>query len=138
MTTTEQYAVCEECGLTCYTGAEHYKAIQNGEEWRCADCDSDYEDRDDTEDDSDQDNFTNRVCGYYPECGKDFDLADPHYYDEDEGECYCCEECFKKEQNRFAEQDRCEDAPECGCCWDDAIDANAELNAAIDASGNCF
>jgi hypothetical protein len=85
----EQYAVCEECGLTCYTGAEHYKAIQNGAEWRCADCDSDYEDRDDSDSD--------------------------------------------------AEQDRCEDAPKCGCCWDDAIDdANADLNAAIDASGNCF
>jgi hypothetical protein len=62
-----------------------------------------------TEIDEDQDNFTNRVCGYYPECGKGFHLDDPHYYDEEVGECYCSEECFKKEQNRFAEQDRCDD-----------------------------
>ena len=42
--------------------------------------------------DSDQDNFTNRMCEN-PECNKEFDLADPHYYDEDQGVCYCCEEC---------------------------------------------
>ena len=41
----------------------------------------------------DQDDFTNRTCGY---CDVGFELDDPHYYDEEEGECYCNEECFKK------------------------------------------
>jgi len=42
----------------------------------------------------DQDDFTNRTCGYV-KCQKDFELDDPHYYDSDEGECYCTEDCFK-------------------------------------------
>jgi len=79
----EQYAVCGECGLTCYTGAEHYEAIQNGEEWLCADCDSEYEDRDESDDGYED-------CEW---CGEN------HHY-----------------------EDKCRD----------------ELNAAIDASGNCF
>jgi hypothetical protein len=65
-----------------------------------------------TEIDEDQDNFTNRVCGYYPECGKDFHLTDPHYYDEEVGECYCSEECYKKEQKKL-ESD--EEVPELPC-----------------------
>jgi hypothetical protein len=42
--------------------------------------------------DGEQDDFTSRMCEN-PECKKEFDLADPHYYDEDQGVCYCCEEC---------------------------------------------
>jgi hypothetical protein len=91
------------------------------------DHDSDDSDSDaETEMDEDQDNFTNRVCGYYPECGEGFHLSDPHYYDEEEGQCYCSEECFKKEQHRWEMRRLAEQ------------DANADLNAAIDASGNCF
>jgi len=43
----------------------------------------------------DQDDFTNRMCGF---CGEEFDLGDPHYYDEEESECYCSEVCFRKEK----------------------------------------
>jgi len=102
-------------GYVCHDCLHH---LDNPDHERCKECDcckdcdccecgeeSDAE----TEMDEDQDNFTNRVCGYYPECGEGFHLSDPHYYDEEEGQCYCSEECFKKEQNRFAKQDRCED-----------------------------
>jgi len=41
----------------------------------------------------DQDEFTNRTCGY---CDTSFDLKDPHYYDEEGGDCYCNEDCFKQ------------------------------------------
>jgi hypothetical protein len=54
-------------------------------------------------DEDDQDNFTNRICGY---CGKDFDLKDPHYYNEEVGECYCNEECYKKETEIETEMDK--------------------------------
>jgi hypothetical protein len=90
--------------------------------------DSDSDAETEIDDDEDQDNFTNRVCGWH-ECRKDFDLFDPHYYDEEMGECFCCEECFKKEQL---------------CCpWiyakDETDDEEKdELNAAIDASGNAL
>ena len=46
----------------------------------------------------DQDDFTNRTCGYV-KCQKDFELDDPHYYDSDEGECYCNEYCFKAQED---------------------------------------
>jgi hypothetical protein len=41
----------------------------------------------------DQDDFTNRMCG---NCDKEFDLSDPHHYDEEIGECYCSEKCLKE------------------------------------------
>jgi len=41
-----------------------------------------------------QDDFTNRMCEN-PACNKEFDLSDPHYYDEEQSVCYCCEECYK-------------------------------------------
>jgi hypothetical protein len=50
---------------------------------------SDWSDSED--EDEDQDDFTNRICGF---CNKDFDLKDPHYYDEENGECYCNEDCY--------------------------------------------
>lgn len=43
--------------------------------------------------DDDQDDFTNRVC---ENCSKEFDLSDPHYYDGEQGVCYCSEECYIK------------------------------------------
>jgi hypothetical protein len=51
-----------------------------------------------------QDDFTNRVCGA---CGEGFDLADPHYYDEEEGECYCNEKCFKESNDDNFTCDKC-------------------------------
>jgi hypothetical protein len=41
----------------------------------------------------DQDHFTNRMCEN-EKCDKEFDLSSPHYYDEDDGVCYCCEDCY--------------------------------------------
>jgi len=41
---------------------------------------------------SGQDDFTERDC---QGCEAYFDLSDPHHYDEEEGLCYCSEECFK-------------------------------------------
>ena len=55
--------------------------------------DDESEDEDDIED---QDDFTNRICEN-PACNNEFDLSDPHYYDEEESVCYCCEECYKNE-----------------------------------------
>jgi len=55
---------------------------------------------DSTDGKRDQDDFTNRMCGF---CGEGFDLGDPHYYDEEESECYCSEVCFRKEKERFSE-----------------------------------
>jgi hypothetical protein len=43
----------------------------------------------------DQDDFENRICGF---CSKDFLLSDPHFYSEETDECYCNEECYRKEQ----------------------------------------
>jgi hypothetical protein len=58
----------------------------------------------------DQDEFTNRSCEY---CSTSFDLKDPHYYDEENGVCYCNEECFEMEQGTTenARNKPCE----CGC-----------------------
>ena len=58
-------------------------------DWYCGKC-HEYYTRED------QDDFTNRICEW---CHLDFDLADPHYYDEEGNCCYCSEECFKKEQD---------------------------------------
>ena len=59
----------------------------------------------------DQDDFTNRICGNYDNCKNEFDTADPHYYDEEEGECYCSEECFKSFQ-KIMQGDEAEDDAE--------------------------
>ncbi len=58
---------------------------------RCKSCDYKFDGEEE-----DQDDFTNRICEW---CHLDFDLADPHYYDEEGNCCYCSEECFKKEQD---------------------------------------
>ena len=52
---------------------------------------------------SNQDDFTNRICGH---CSKGFVLEDPHYYDEEQGECYCDEECYKKENEEVLQQEQ--------------------------------
>ena len=72
------------CFHSCYKNA-------NGK-WWCEDNEDDSEDDNKIED---QDDFTNRCCGW-SDCNKDFDLADPHYYDEESSDCYCSEECFIK------------------------------------------
>jgi hypothetical protein len=90
-------------------------------DWYCGKC-HEYYTRED------QDDFTNRLCGYYPNCQNEFDLADPHYYDEEMGECFCCEECFKKEQKRSLGRDTEEEEDE----------EKDELCSAIDASGNAL
>ena len=43
-----------------------------------------------------QDDFTERMCEY---CHKEFDLTDPHYYDNEKGICYCSKECYDKEND---------------------------------------
>jgi hypothetical protein len=45
----------------------------------------------------DQDDFTNRMCENR-KCKKEFDLTEPHYYDEEDDVCYCCKECFEEEE----------------------------------------
>ena len=44
------------------------------------------------EDEEDQDNFTERICEN-DDCRKEFHTYEPHYYDEEEGVCYCCVDC---------------------------------------------
>ena len=61
--------------------------------------DDDEDDEEDDEEEEDQDDFTNRSCGYCPAC---FDLSDPHYYDEEDSCCYCNEDCFKKQMEKWA------------------------------------
>jgi hypothetical protein len=39
---------------------------------------------------------TTRVCEDAT-CGKEFSMYDPHYYDDDQCLCYCCEECYKND-----------------------------------------
>ena len=39
-----------------------------------------------------QDNFTERICEN-DDCRKEFHTYEPHYYDEEEGVCYCCVDC---------------------------------------------
>ena len=65
--------------------------------WNEADNKIDFENIDEDEDkecddSEDQDNFTNRIC---ENCSKGFDVSDPHYYDEEQGVCYCSEKCYK-------------------------------------------
>ncbi len=60
--------------------------------------DTDYDPDESDEEIQDQDDFTNRDC---QNCGKGFDLADPHYYDEENGECFCDEDCFKKYEEKY-------------------------------------
>jgi len=78
---------CHECGEDCgRTIVTHHKYKNT---YFCSQkCQRIY--------DGDQDNFTHRQCEYR-ECNNGFDLADPHYYDEDQGVCYCCEECYKND-----------------------------------------
>jgi hypothetical protein len=52
---------------------------------------------DDDEEEEDQDDFTNRMCEN-DKCKKEFDLTEPHYYDEEQGVCYCCKECFEEDE----------------------------------------
>ena len=42
------------------------------------------------------------MCGYLV-CGKGFDLSDPHYYDEEVSDCYCSEDCFRKQKAAYPE-----------------------------------
>ena len=72
-----------------------------------------------------------RCGGWFCEEGSGWNDADSV---SEEGGCEYCG-CHHDEE----EEERCENAPECGCCYDPAIDEEKdELNAAIDASGNCF
>jgi hypothetical protein len=108
----------EDRTLCCGCGQDLHKEYKSDGWTRDDDSEGDSDSDAETEidDDEDQDNFTNRVCGWH-ECRKDFDLFDPHYYDEEMGECFCCEECFKKEQNRFAKDDDSEVSEDtCECC----------------------
>ena len=74
---------CHECGEDCGRTIVSHEKYKNT--YFCSQkCQRKY--------DGEQDDFTNRMCEN-PECKKEFDLADPHYYDEDQGVCYCCEEC---------------------------------------------
>lgn len=74
---------CHECGEDCGRTIVSHQKYKNT--YFCSQkCQRKY--------DGEQDDFTNRMCEN-PECKKEFDLADPHYYDEDQGVCYCCEEC---------------------------------------------
>ena len=59
------------------------------------DSDGEEVDEDEEEEPEDQDDFENRICGF---CSKDFLLSDPHFYSEETDECYCNEECYRKEQ----------------------------------------
>jgi hypothetical protein len=81
---------CQDCGKECGRNIvtnHKYKSV-----YFCSQkCQNIY--------DADQDNFTNRQCENR-ECNNEFDLADPHYYDEEQSVCYCCEECYKIEQAR--------------------------------------
>ena len=61
---------------------------------RCEECAKHYHDEDsECEECEDQDNFTNRMCEN-ENCKKEFDVSEPHYYDEENGVCYCCEDCY--------------------------------------------
>lgn len=93
----DEEPTCERCG-DALTGG--YKYDDDTGFYECEECCPE------TEDEDDQDNFTNRICGY---CSKDFDLKDPHYYDEEVGECYCNEECYKKENEDYDDEtcDKC-------------------------------
>lgn len=57
---------------------------------------------------------TTRVCEDAT-CGKEFSMYDPHYYDDDQCLCYCCEECYKNDS-----KDEEEETPTCGFCGRDA------------------
>lgn len=59
-----------------------------------------------------QDDFTNRMCENQ-DCNKEFDLKDPHYYDEEQGVCYCCKECFESESE--SETETTYPCANCGC-----------------------
>jgi hypothetical protein len=52
------------------------------------------------EEEEDQDKFTNRMCEN-DKCKKEFDLTEPHYYDEEQGVCYCCKECLEEEEDEI-------------------------------------
>lgn len=78
-----------------------------------------------------------RCGGWFCEEGSGWNDADSV---SEEGVCeYCgCHHDDQNDDDYDEEEERCENAPECGCCYDPAIDEKDELNAAIDASGNCF
>jgi hypothetical protein len=54
------------------------------------------------EKEEDQDDFTDRICENH-KCKKEFDLTEPHYYDEEDDVCYCCKECFEEEKEYIGE-----------------------------------
>ena len=89
---------CAECekseGEKCECGREFCRCGEGGTE---------------TPDEGDQDDFTNRVCGF---CNEGFDLSDSHYYDEEEGECYCSEDCFRKEKARWDDESETDEGGE--------------------------
>ena len=83
---------CEVCGIAVWRdGDEHdeSKCDDTGEKWYCPDCDLT------------QDDFTNRMCENN-KCKIEFDVSEPHFYDEEEGVCYCNESCY----NRHMESER--------------------------------
>jgi len=72
----------------------------------------------------DQDDFTNRMCENH-KCKKEFDLTEPHYYDEEDDVCYCCKECFEEEEEEEHDT-KCEKCQQptvdiedrlCHCCY---------------------
>jgi len=105
-------SVCYECdGSNCNSNCRnlfHWNLCDDCFQEECGD-DEESESEDEIED---QDDFTNRSCGWR-DCNKDFDLADPHYYDEESSDCYCSEECFKKYQDESESEDE-ECCDECG------------------------
>jgi hypothetical protein len=88
-----------------------FERINNG--WKChlevdevanfGDTDDEEEEEEEPEEEAedeeeeDQDDFTERICENR-KCKKEFHLTEPHYYDEEEGVCYCCKECFEDEE----------------------------------------
>jgi hypothetical protein len=93
-------------------GSDNFKIYNNGRNIH-NDSDTEEDEEDDIEEDleeeeeeeeeeeveeEDQDDFTNRMCEN-GKCNKEFDLTEPHYYDEEQCVCYCCKECFDEDAN---------------------------------------
>jgi len=76
----------EECVFEVEDGLKFYYCDKRCRE--IADCKGNYWEEDEDDEDS---GF--RLCGW---CETEFHTTDTHYYDEEEGVCYCNEECFKK------------------------------------------
>jgi hypothetical protein len=75
--------------------------IENASDWGIDDDDNEEEEENDKEQEE-QDDFTERMCEY---CHKEFDLTDPHHYDEEKGICYCSEECYDKMEQEDNEEE---------------------------------